>query len=113
MKLRSFFLMFTALLLYVGTGIRGATPDLKKSLKTEMLIKPKEVKPISEIVANKTPAMEFAITKTPYVLDETFIIVSESEKAIPTKAIRKLAINAKKVKILNAKINYRRARDRL
>lgn len=96
MKLRSFFFMLIGLIFFVSTGIRGATPDLKESLKTEKL---KGEKSVSVAKQFGIPVENFTLQNFDYPqTDIALVLVEKKETAyfkIPTKSLKKFAENRK------------------
>ena len=102
MKLRGFFLMLIGLIFFISTGIRGATPDLKGSLKTERFIGSKSEKSkFSEIVA-KENGERFLIRQI-YIPEVEYLVSERKESKsgifkLPTTEIRKFILHQKKSK---------------
>lgn len=94
MKSQSFFFMLIGLMFFVSTGIRGATPDLKESIKTEKI---REDKSVSVAKVFGIHVENFTLQNY-YQTDFLLVIVEKKETAyinIPTKGIKEFAQSKK------------------
>lgn len=96
MKLRSFFFMLIGLMFFVSTGIRGATPDLKESTKTEKI---KEDKSVSVAKVFGISVGNFTLQNYNYHQTEFLLVIVEKKETahinIPTKGIKEFAKSKK------------------
>lgn len=97
-------------LMSTATSIRGATPDLKESLKTE-IEKVSEKIAITSAVQNVN---ELIFIKSIYE-DVSFLSVEQKENSgiifVPTKAISKFSKNCRKSENKKKNSKYRKPRD--